>query len=523
MIPSREIKKFHARYRKDWRCYKDFSEKSLELLMRKLPMRPPIWSRLRKHQKASFLIGTSIGRFAFFLDTGMGKTLLAIALQRYFRKLKKMRGFALVLVPNRANKYEWKREVKKHSPKTTVTVLAGSSIRKWEQLDGCTSHIVVETFAGLSRMLTKMGKTKKGKNKLKFNRTLVKRLVAMMSMLVMDESTLVKNKRSLAFRFCAHASKHIDYVFAMTGTPFGADIEDLQAQMFIVDKGHTLGETLALFRGAFFDEIEGPWRTEYRFNKKKERMLHEYLAHSSITYEADKADLPKLVVVPNYVSLSKGAQQLYDEAKEKLIAAHGNFEEQKNAFMRMRQLSSGWIGYKDDELGRRAQFEFSPNPKLDLLIAKIQEVPKDKKIIVFHDFVFTGSMIGRELDKLNIKWLRINGATSDAEDVLAQFDRDKTVQVLLLNNAAGGFGLNLQIAQYGMFYEPPLSLIMGKQTVKRFHRQFSKHKTVFRYDFITRGTYDQQILDNHAAGRKIFDAIIHDRRGPLDRPSRRVA
>jgi SNF2 family DNA or RNA helicase len=135
------------------------------------------------------------------------------------------------------------------------------------------------------------------------------------------------------------------------------------------------------------------------------------------------------------------------------------------------------------------------------------------------DYIYTGAMIARELKKLGIKHLRIYGATDDAEAVLEQFDKDKTVQVLILNNAAGGFGLNLQIAQYGMFYEVPTSMIMGKQTVKRFHRQFSQHKTVFRYDFVCRGTYDQQILDNHAAGRKIFDAIIHDRRGPLQRRS----
>jgi SNF2 family DNA or RNA helicase len=304
----------------------------------------------------------------------------------------------------------------------------------------------------------------------------------------------------------------------MTGTPFGAKIEDLQAQMFIVDRGHTLGETLAIFRAAFFNEVDGAWSTEYKFDKKKERLLHRYLANASITYEADAADLPKLIPVPVYINLTRDASNLYDEAKEKLIAAHGNYDEQKNVFMRMRQLSSGFIGYKDDETGKKAAFEFSPNPKLDALLSKIQEVPHGKKIIVFHDFIYTGNMIARELSKLKIKWLRINGATDDPEGTLAKFDSDKSVQVLLLNNAAGGFGLNLQIAQYGMFYEVPLSLIMGKQTVKRFHRQFSKHKTVFRYDFIARGTHDQQILDNHADGKKIFDAIIHDRRGPLDRP-----
>jgi SNF2 family DNA or RNA helicase len=524
LIPSSVVRAFHARPRKNFAKYKDYDKALLEQLMGKLPIRPPIWTKLRPHQKISFLIGAALGRFAFFLDTGMGKTLLAIALQRYFRKLKKLNGFCLVLVPNRANKAEWKREIKKHSPLTRSLVLRGSSINKWEQLTNAVDpHIVIETYAGLSRMLTKSMEIKKGRRKgkmrLQFDRAKVKRLRTMIAMLVMDESTLVKNKRSLAFRFCDHVSKHIKFVFGMTGTPFGADIEDLQPQMLIIDRGYTLGATLALFRAAFFDQKEGAFAVEYTFDKKKEKLLHEYLAHSSITFEADEADLPELVPVLEYVTLPKDAAQLYDDAKQKLIAAHGNYQEQKNAFVRLRQLSSGWLGYKDDETGKRAQFEFKPNPKLDMLLAKIQEVPRNKKIIVFHDYIYTGAMIARELKKLSIKHLRIYGATDDAEAVLEQFDKDKSVQVLVLNNAAGGFGLNLQIAQYGMFYEVPASLIMGRQTVRRFQRQFSQHKTVFRYDFVCRGTYDQQILDHHAAGRKIFDAIIHDRRDGWSRRS----
>jgi SNF2 family DNA or RNA helicase len=518
------VRKFHARKRRNFEKWKSFSAGFLRQKMLDLPIHPPIWTKLRRHQKISFLIGALRRRFAFFLDTGMGKTLLAIALQRYFRKLKLLNGFCLVLVPNRSNKAEWKREIRKHSPRTRALVLRGSSINKWEQLeDAVDPHIVIETYAGLSRMLTKSTEIKKGKRKgktkLQFDRTKVKRLRSLIAMLVMDESTLVKNKRSLAFRFCDHVSKHIEFVFGMTGTPFGSDIADLQPQMLIIDRGHTLGETLALFRAAFFEQTEGAFTVEHTFDKKKEKLLHQYLAHSSITFEADAADLPKLVPVLEYVTLPKDAQALYDDAKQKLIAAHGNYQEQKNAFVRLRQLSSGWLGYKDDETGKRAQFEFKDNPKLDLLLAKIQEVPRNKKIIVFHDYIYTGAMIARELKKLGIKHLRIYGATDDAEAVLDQFDKDKSVQVLILNNAAGGFGLNLQIAQYGMFYEVPASLIMGRQTVRRFQRQFSEHKTVFRYDFVCRGTYDQQILDNHAAGRKVFDAIIHDRRDGWSRRS----
>lgn len=509
LIPKFIIRQFLERKLKDYRPYSKLSTGQLLSLRKKLPVRPPIWNPLKRHQKMMLIIGAKEKRFAFHADTGTGKTFTSVALVRYFRKLGTVKQ-VLVLVPNKTNKYEWLRNVKKHSS-TKVCVLSGSSIQKWEQFESTDAPIIVETYAGLLRMVSTFVHSKKGKRKrkLKPNLTLIKRLCKKVNGLILDESTLVKTKAKLPFRIARQIAKRSEIVFALTGTPFGKDPLDLWAQFYLVDGGATLGSTLGLFRTVFYSDKKGFFGgTEYTFKKRLKKDLHRIIANCSISIPANAADLPAVVSVPMVVNLPKDAVEYAQQAKDAIIKAHGNYQETKNAFLRMRQISSGYLGYTDDELGERTQYRFPTNPKLEALVAKIQEIDRDK-IIVFHEYTVSGDMVASELQRVGVKFVRVYGKTKDPGTLLHQFDTDSKTQVLLLNNAAGGFGLNLQIARYGMVYESPVSPIMRKQVLARFIRQHSLHKTVFLYDFITRGTYDQRVLDAIAEGRDLLDAIIH--------------
>lgn len=512
MITSRAIRQFFERPRKDYRGWKDYSDAKLEKLCIRLPVHPPIWSKLQRPQKVCFQIGAREKRFAFHLDTGMGKTLLAASLHRYFWKLGSVKR-SLVLVPNRVNKYEWVDEVSRHT-KMTIQVLAGSSQAKWDQLLNSDTDLVVDTYAGFVRMVTKVVASKKrpGKGKLKLVPSLVKKLCAQFQGLIMDEATLAKSKKTLPFRVCRQLSKTCEIVFLLTGTPFGKDPTDVWSQFFLIDHGHTFGETLGLFRAAFFIEKEAFWSTEYTFDKKKDALFNELLANKSIRFAADPKTMPKVMSIVKTVRLPSNAQSYYNAAREKLERAHGSYEEMQNTFIRMRQISSGFIGYTNDEEGTKAKFEFEQNPKLDMLMATIETIPSTSKFIVYHDYVFSGAMIARELNYMKVKFVRVFGGTRDPEAALHAFKTDPKVRGLLLNNAAGGFGLNLQIAQYGFRYEPPLSTIMEVQTKRRFIRQHSPHKHVFLYDFVVQGTKDQEILDAHAEGRSLFESLIEGRR-----------
>jgi SNF2 family DNA or RNA helicase len=251
-----------------------------------------------------------------------------------------------------------------------------------------------------------------------------------------------------------------------------------------------------------------PWGAiEYTFERKKNDLLHRILAHSSIRYEAEAADLPRVVEIRKSVVLPTDAHSYYDQAKAAIIASKGNIVEMRNMFLRMRQISSGYVGYKDDETGEKAEFVFDTNPKLELLTSIVSEIRPDRKIIVFHDFIFSGKRIAEELSREKVDFVQVWGQSKDPEGEIQRFQNDPRYRVLILNNSMV-MGLNVQAASYGIFYESPLSVIMRKQARRRIERQFSEHSKVFIYDLVVRGTVDERILEFHRLGKDLFQAII---------------
>lgn len=525
LASKKAIREFMDRPRRDLRKLKELSDARIEERMRALPIRPPVWDVLDRVQKICFLIGAKYGYAFLILDTGMGKTLLSCALLLYFREMGDVNA-GLVLVPTRANKIEWAREVRKYRlkgwiPKDfTLDVLAGSSADKWAQLEEGTAYLTVETVGGFTRMVSDL-KQKEKKNGDKVwvlvpNRSRVEKMIRYMDGVWIDESTTVKGGRStIAWRVLKKMRDRVWCLFPMTGTPMGRDPTDLWAQSYLADKGEALGDTLSLFRAALFNQSEpDEWGAiTYTFPKRNEAVLNRMLAHSAIEYEVDESDLPEVQVIPKFVTLPGEAMAHYQEAREALYKSKGNVQEMQNAFLKMRQISSGFVGYYDDEEGKRAQFEFPFNPKLEYLMALLKEIrqgPRYKRI-VFCDFVFTGSMIERELKREGIPYARIWRGTKDIDAERDRFEQDDECCTLVLNNQMGGYGLNLQIARYGIYHEPPVSSILAKQTRRRFERQYSDVLKKFLYRLMVRDTMDEQIYRWHAEAGGLWQAVLRGR------------
>jgi N12 class adenine-specific DNA methylase len=178
---------FLDRRRLDYRKYKNLTRDQLEERMLKLPVKPPIWYKLTHLQKVCFIIGAETQRFCYWNDTGTGKSLLAIALVRYFRRLGVLKH-ALILVPRKINKHEWFMELQKHSPNSSYLVLQGSSEEKWKQLSESNALFVFETYAGLFKMVCDKKETKKGV-KLSPSPKKVRQLAKHFGGFVCDEST----------------------------------------------------------------------------------------------------------------------------------------------------------------------------------------------------------------------------------------------------------------------------------------------------------------------------------------------
>lgn len=455
-----------------------------------------------------------------------GKTLFSMALARYSRAAGVARRF-LVLVPGNINLAEWEAERDLHCPRTSMAVLSGSSRRKWEMLRGGAPLLTVATYGGLVRMACDKF-VKRGKKWVPVANSMIKagevvrlrpvpRKVAELARtfdgLVMDESSAdqaVQYKSSLAWRICRKLGEPADHpVVALSGTPFGRDPTPLWAQMYLVDRGDSLGPTLGLFRAAFFKTETNYWGgEEHTFREDMSGELHRLLAHRSITIEADEASLPPVVARTMRIALPRDAEDYAIMARDQILAARGNYQETKNAFLRMRQISSGFLGYTDDETGKRAKFTFDECPKLESLIARLQSVVGKYKAVVFHEFIYSGDRICAELDRLGVGHARAGAGTKKAiKEERERFVRDPACRVFVISNRMAQ-GPNLQIAKYVEFFESPVDPKTRKQARRRVERQHSQHSKVFITDYVVRGTYDGRILKYLEQGKNLFAEII---------------
>ena len=506
-VKERAAEAFISKRRDDFRTCLNWQDAQIEKAVARLPVRPPLFDRLRRSQKICVTIGAHMRRFAFFNDMGTGKTFIAMALADYYREAEGAQRF-LVLVPNRVNINGWLAQIAKHAPELKAEALPSNIDRKYEMLSRGDALLFIETYAGFSRLCSKKGA---GKNsKLVPDPTMIARMGNLLHGIIVDESSALGNHNSLQTNVVTSIAKLVPKmpIFLLSGTPFGRDPHLLWPQFKILDNGYSLGETLGLFRSTFFTTKVNNWGGyEYNFQDRKTPLLHKHIAHRSIRFCLDEADLPAVTPILVELDLAADASRYYAAALNQMRAARGNYQLTQNAFSRMRQISSGYVNVVDQDTGAREQVEMRDSPKLEWIKSQVPSM--DGQIIVFHDFIHSGLVLKRELDKLDVSSVIINGQVS-AQAVTRAYDAFTTgkAQVLLLNSAAGAYGLNLQMAKYGIYFESPVPVIIRKQTQLRFIRPESLHKSVVMIDLVCNNTVDKAILDFHEQGKDLFSAIL---------------
>lgn len=519
MIPSFAIKRYLDRPLDSQIWIKKLKRKELLKIIRDLDPEPDFGDKdLYKHQLACFLLGIAFPQFAFWLDMGTGKTRLTLELIRYKWLCGELKR-AIVFITSDKAYPTWAKQVKRFKIGLPIQHLEGSSKEKWRALEEFDEGIMFVSYPGAVAMVSARSK-KRGKKKVRLR--LDKRKVAQFAdgvdALVMDESTRASGYKSLTHKMIKRMANTVETRYALAGRPFGRDPTLLWSQHMLVDNGESLGETLGLFRAAFFNAKQNYWSKsrfskKFVFNKKMEPVLSRMIEHRSITYaDHECIDVPKWTPMREEVRFPVEAQDYYDAAIKALIAAKGNHTEVKNVFLRMRQLSSGFIGYKNDDTGEKAQFEFEDNPKLDRLLELVDEMPSDRKGVVFYEFTHSGRKIAEAAKELGLNPIWIWSGNKNYARDLRRFEKSDRCRLAVVNNRIGAMALDgLQVANYTFFYESPVSSIDREQAERRLRRLGQKHK-VFQYDLIVRGSVDAKILAYHKEAEDLMKAVLRNPR-----------
>jgi SNF2 family DNA or RNA helicase len=540
MIHKRAIEEFLNQQLDDFTWMKKLPEKEIDQAISELVPRPYFDREpLDLHQKVSFLLGLAYPGFYLQLDMGLGKTRVALELFKYRYEMGEIhRG--LFLVPTDTVAKSWRDEIAKWMPHVPKLILLDmSTTEKWQLLDQFESGIIVVTYAAFLWMVTELEAQKgKRKKKLMLQGRLIRKVVKLFQSMTLDEATKLSTKDSAIHVALRNMAKDVPFRVLMAGRPFGKDPVDTWSQYYIVDRGATLGETLGLFREAFYiakskfnPQGKGFWHSrmkyamDYKLNPAREELLSRFLGNRSIYYSAEEAiTLPPQVPVKKYCDMPDQQRTYWDGILKRIkqsyaAAKRGEGEiERENTFLRMRQLSSGFLGIKDEDDGK-IEITFKENPKLLLLLDVLDEMPEGAQALVCTEFNTTGRLIHEALTKLKVPHGWVYGGTSSKQydDIKHRLDTEPGYH-LVGGWKKMGIGINAQAASYVIFFETPTNPLDREQFIRRALRKGSEklHKRIFVVDLIMRDTKDEPILDAIAEGDDLHTRLLKTPRLLID-------
>jgi SNF2 family DNA or RNA helicase len=141
-------------------------------------------------------------------------------------------------------------------------------------------------------------------------------------MVVIDELSSFKNRKSKRFRALRRVRPMIKRVVGLTGTPAPNGLIDLWPQIYLLDLGERLGKTITDYRDRYFVSGERNGHAVYKWREKKESEERIYDAISDIVVSMkaeDWLELPPKIERTVPVKMSEQAWKLYKKLERELL------------------------------------------------------------------------------------------------------------------------------------------------------------------------------------------------------------
>lgn len=408
-----------------------------------------------------------------FLDMGLGKTVITLTAVNELKYNRWAVGRVLVVAPKKVAEATWTNE-------------AG----KWDHL----KHLrILPVLGGMRRRVEALSTPG---DVWVINRENVPWLVDHyrndwpFDMVILDESSSFKNPQSKRFKALKLVRSRIRRLVELTGTPSPNGLEDLWAQVYLMDGGARLGKTVTEFRKLFFTEDYAHPGQAYRTYSPQEGAANRIQAAISDVCVSMKAEdyleLPDCIenVIP--VALDGPAEKAYRKLeREMLLEVEGNTITASSAAVlngKLLQLCSGDVY---DGEGNTVRVH---DCKAEAFLETLEQL-HGAHVLVFYWFQ-------HERDRL----VALLGASAlrarvyrDAADEAAWNAGE--VDVLLAHPASCGYGLNLQAGgHHALWYGyPNWNLELYQQANKRLHRQGQEYPVIVHH-LVVRGGMDEDVV-----------------------------
>lgn len=333
-------------------------------------------------------------------------------------------------------------------------------------------------------------------------------------MVVLDESTSFKNSQSKRFKALKLVRRFMKKVVLLTGTPSSRGIEDIWAQIYLLDEGKRLGKTITAYRQMYFNcNTHGGHFTEYTAKEGAEAAVLNAINDMCISMSAeDYLTLPSLIEHEIPVMLDSKTAKAYKQfERDLLLELDEDVVTAQTAGVltgKLLQFCSGAI-YNEDKKVLPLH-----DCKLDAYMELLESL-EGERCITFYGFQHDKERILNALAKTKLR-VRVYKDTAD-EDAW----NNGEIDVLLVHPASCAYGLNLQAGgRHIIWFTPNWSFELNDQGKCRLWRQGSPYDKVFVHYLVVQGGVDEDVMkavqdreDTHQNVMNVLKARIHKVKG----------
>ena len=461
-------------------------------------------AELRDYQKIGYSWLKTLENYKFggilADDMGLGKTLqLLTVIESYIENIDEKRKASIVISPS-SLALNWMAEAKKFTPYLSVQVIAGTANERKKKIEEIENYdLIITSYDLLKRDIEKY-------KKLDYNFKYV----------IADEAQYLKNSNTQNAKAIKELKAETRY--ALTGTP----IENSLAELWSI-----------------FDYI----MPGYLFQYKKFKTMYE----TPIVKEENQDAMAKLKMLIEPFVLRRTKKEVLTELPEKTITVLNNYmdDEQEKIYMsylaKAKQEVADQIkinGFEKSQimilaaLTRLRQICCHPglfisdykgeSSKLNQCMEIIEDaVSSGHKILLFSGYTSMFEIIEKELNKKDIKYFKLTGATKVSEriELVDKFNNDPEVKLFLISLKAGGTGLNLTGADMVIHYDPWWNASAENQATDRAYRIGQKNN-VQVYKLITSNSIEEKIYELQQKKSELVENMLSTKTSFISKFSR---
>lgn len=406
--------------------------------------------------------------FGLLWPPGAGKTVTVLTALEALKRAGV--GPALVVAPLRVCTQVWQQEAKRweHTQSLRFSFLHGDRSRAARE----DADVYLLNYDGLSWLKSGW-----------------KHFSRKPQVLVLDESTAIKNSRTGRFRAVKLLLPLFRRRYLMTGTPAPNGLLDLWSQVYALDLGRALSPYVTRYRDQFFNS-SGFGGYTWTLKEGADEEIYKRISNLVHNLSRDEAvKLPPLVTSPMYVDLPKSAALVYAQLEAELLAYLESGEEVTvaNAAVlanKLRQVASGAL-YDDRGIVRELH-----TAKYDAVEEWVESLAGQPAMVVVEYRHET-----EQLQKRLLGWPALDGnATPAMTTRIVKGWNAGELPGVLVHPAAAGHGLNLQHGPGNqmLWTSGTWSLELAEQMVGRLWRQ-GQRNTVYVHRLMARGTIDEDL------------------------------